>query len=44
VWWARNEARKDWKRGQLAQVVIYKQNGRIQTEHTFGRDPKRRKG
>jgi hypothetical protein len=26
------------------QLVIHKQNGRIQTEHTYGPDPKHRKG
>ena len=26
------------------QIVIHKQNGRIQTEHTYGNDPRRRKG
>jgi hypothetical protein len=26
------------------QLVIHKQNGRIQTEHTYGNDPRRRKG
>jgi hypothetical protein len=28
----------------LGQVIIYKQGGGIQTEHTYGDDPKSRKG
>jgi uncharacterized protein YdaT len=28
----------------LGQVFIYKQHGGIQTEHTYGNDPKNRKG
>jgi len=32
------------KAATLGQVVIKKQNGKIQTEHTYGADPRRRKG
>lgn len=32
------------KRNQPAQLVIHKKNGRIQTEHTYGNDPRRSKG
>jgi len=28
----------------LGQVKIQKQNGRLQSEHTYGKDPRRRKG
>jgi hypothetical protein len=30
--------------GVLSQLVIHGMDGRIQTEHTYGRDPKRSKG
>ena len=29
---------------QPSQLVIYKRNGRIQTEYTYGADPRRTKG
>jgi hypothetical protein len=32
------------KAADLGQVVIKKQDGRIQTEHTYGKDPRRTKG
>lgn len=38
-------AARYWREsGGLAQVVIYGKNGRIQREHTYGKDPKRFKG
>ena len=35
------EAKKLAKRSGLGQVVIHGRDGRIQTEYTYGRDPKR---
>jgi hypothetical protein len=32
------------KAADLGQVVIKKQDGRIQTEHTYGKDPRRTTG
>jgi uncharacterized protein DUF2188 len=32
------------KAAPLGQVKIQKQNGRLQTEYTYGQDPRRRKG
>jgi hypothetical protein len=40
----RHYARSRWRRGQPSQLVIRTKDGRIQTEHTYGRDPKRHKG
>jgi hypothetical protein len=37
-------ARRAAKAAPLGQVKIQKQNGRLQTEYTYGRDPRRRKG
>jgi uncharacterized protein DUF2188 len=37
-------AKKLAKAAELGQVVIKKQNGRIQTEHTYGKDPRRTRG
>lgn len=31
-------------RGGLAQVVVHGRTGKIMTEYTYGKDPKRRKG
>lgn len=44
IWSACTRARGDWKRGDVAQVMIFKKNGQIQSERTFGRDPVRHKG
>jgi hypothetical protein len=41
---ARQLARDHHDRGGLAQVRVFGKNGRIQTEGTYGRDPRRRKG
>ena len=46
---ARRLARRETYRlarrpGRHSQLVIYKKNGRIQTEHTYGADPRRTKG
>lgn len=30
--------------GELAQLVVFKRNGQIQTEHTYGDDPVETKG
>jgi hypothetical protein len=32
------------KKASLGQIKIHKQNGKIQTEHTYGDDPKKYKG
>lgn len=38
----RRLARMRWEdRGILTQLVIYGRNGRVQFEHTYGRDPER---
>ena len=37
-------ARAKWRALIPAQLVIHKRNGRIQTEHTYGNDPRRSKG
>lgn len=41
---ATDDARAEWERGTLTQVVVHNANGRIGYEHTYGRDPERRKG
>lgn len=41
---ARQLARDIQKAGGLAQVRVFGRNGRIQTEWTYGRDPRRSKG
>jgi hypothetical protein len=38
------QAKREAKTAPLGQVVIHKQNGVIQTEHTYGEDPERTKG
>lgn len=40
----RDIARRRYRNGRLVQLVIHKRDGRFQTEHTYGRDPKRSKG
>lgn len=37
---ARRKAKAEWKKGRKAQIVVYKRNGRIQYEHTYGLDPR----
>lgn len=38
-------ARSMWEdMGNLSQLVIHKADGKIQTEHTYGADPRRSKG
>ena len=32
------------KKAKLGQVIVHKQDGKIQTEYTYGADPKRSKG
>jgi hypothetical protein len=45
VRWTRHHLRWQWSdRGELCQLVIHGKDGRIQTEHTYGRDPRRSKG
>ena len=42
---ARREARHVWEQhGIHTQLVVHKKNGQIQTEHTYGADPRRSKG
>lgn len=42
---ARTWARKRWENtGQTAQLVVHNRNGRLAFEHTYGRDPERRRG
>lgn len=41
---AKRDARAHWVRGGLAQLVVRGRNGRIQYEHTYGADPRRRRG
>ncbi len=37
--------RAQWSRwGRLAQLRIFGKNGRIQTEYTYGKDPRRTRG
>ena len=36
--------KKQAKAGGLGQLVIHTKTGRIQTEHTYGADPRRSKG
>ncbi len=40
----RQAAKTCWANGALSQLVIKGKNNRIQTEHTYGRDPVRHKG
>lgn len=39
-----SRAKQIAKAAPLGQVVIKKENGRIQTEHTYGKDPERSRG
>ena len=41
---ARSAAKVAHENGVNSQVVVHRKDGRIQTEYTFGSDPKRRKG
>lgn len=41
---ARRLAREHRAAGGLAQVVVRRANGKFHYEHTYGRDPRRRKG
>ena len=41
---ARRLAREHRAAGGLAQVIVRRADGRIHYEHTYGRDPRRRKG
>jgi hypothetical protein len=38
------QGRQSGKAAGLAQLVIHKANGTIETEHTYGQDPRRTKG
>lgn len=41
----RRWARRSWERhGMLAQLVVHGRDGKIQFEHTYGRDPRGTKG
>ena len=44
VAFGRVSALADWKAGRPSQLVICGQDGKVQTEHTYGNDPKRHKG
>lgn len=44
VHYARAQARKHQAGGGLAQVVVHGKDGAIQTEHTYGADPRHIKG
>lgn len=44
IWAACTRARGDWKRGDVAQVMVHKKNHDFQIEYTYGKDPRRRKG
>ena len=39
-----SQAKKIAKAAPLGQVVIKKENGRVQAEHTYGKDPARSRG
>jgi len=41
---AKAYARKAYEDGDLGQAVLHKENGTIQTEHTYGKDPERTPG
>lgn len=41
---AREKARAHHGSGGLSQLVVHGKDGRIQTEHTYGADPRRSKG
>lgn len=40
----RNLCRDILENGGLAQLVVHKKNGKIQTEYTYGKDPRKSKG
>ena len=40
---ARSKAKAQWRKGRKAQIVVYKRNGQIAYEHTYGMDPRRHK-
>jgi hypothetical protein len=40
----KRRCRQTWTLGVLAQLVIYGRNGRIQSERTFGKDPRKYQG
>ncbi len=43
--YGRTEARALWEdKGRLSRLIIYAANGRIQSESTYGEDPRRYKG
>ena len=45
VWRAAYWRRCAWEdEGELSQLIIYKRNGQIQSERSYGRDPRRSKG
>ena len=45
VSWGRRKARNLWEFGDTpSQLVVHGRDGRIQTEHTYGHDPERRRG
>jgi len=41
---ARKLARREWANGRPSQLVIHGRTGAIQTEYTYGNDPKRSPG
>lgn len=41
---ARGFGRECWGQGTLSQLVVHGRNGKIQFEHTYGKDPRKSKG
>jgi hypothetical protein len=44
VGWAAQFARGLWESGKLAQVKVWRKDGRIHFERTYGKDPRRTLG
>ena len=45
VGYGRRSARLRWKeRGEPSQLVVHKKDGKVEYEHTYGRDPRRSRG
>jgi len=38
------EARRGVKSAALGRIVVHGRDGKVQTEHTYGRDPRRHRG
>jgi hypothetical protein len=41
---AKSFAKEEWRDGTPSQVVVHKIDGKIQTEYTYGKDPRKTKG